>query len=228
MRSCAESDLLRPLAFAVHAAASAPHGECATEQRQCDDQPGRIDLRRFERGCATVLGPVVRLARVPVTIVLIRTRNSGCAEQQYRDTESSSLHGDPHWLANKHAPPVEHCGSQIICAVGYVATGVGDRPHQVVATGVGVACTRSQIKVQPVFAESHAAAAKHSVITLANTTGTTKKYLQLRIVTAAKQMTRAHAGPRTSAKVFGARPPSCHANTAANTRNTETKRPNPT
>jgi hypothetical protein len=84
------------------------------------------------------------------------------------------------------------------------------------------------IKVQPVFAESHAAAVKHTVITIANTTGAIKKYLQLKIVTAAKQMTSAHAGPRMSAKVSGARPPSCHANTAANTRNTETKRPNPT
>jgi hypothetical protein len=84
------------------------------------------------------------------------------------------------------------------------------------------------IKVQPVFAESHAAAVKHTVITIANTTGTIKKYLQLKIVTAAKQMTSAHAGPRMSAKVSGARPPSCHANTAANTRNTETKKPNPT
>src|SRR5260370_14754228 len=90
-------------------------------------------------------------------------------------------------------------------------------------SGQGRTC-RFPTKVQLVFAASHAAAVKQTVITIANTTGTIKKYLQLKIVTAAKQMTNAHSRPRLSSKVSGAGPPTCHANTAANTRNTETKR----
>jgi hypothetical protein len=55
-----------------------------------------------------------------------------------------------------------------------------------------------------VFAESHAAVVKNTVITIAKTMGAMKKYLQLKIVTTAKQMTSDHAGPRMSAKVSGA------------------------
>ena len=86
---------------------------------------------------------------------------------------------------------------------------------------------RFPTKVQLVLAESHAAAVKHIVIAIAKTIGAMKKYLQLKIVTAAKQMTSAHAGPRMSAKVSGARPPNCHANTARIQKNGD-KRPNPT
>ena len=55
-----------------------------------------------------------------------------------------------------------------------------------------------------------------------------KKYLQVKNVTAAKQTANAHAVPRMRAKVSAERPPNCHAKTAANKRNMETKSPNPT
>jgi hypothetical protein len=82
------------------------------------------------------------------------------------------------------------------------------------------------IKVQPVFAESHAAAVKHTVIRVEKTMGVVKAYLQLKAVTATKQMASAHAMLRTRAKVSAGSPPSSHANTAANKRNTEKKSPN--
>ncbi len=78
------------------------------------------------------------------------------------------------------------------------------------------------------FAESHAAAINDSVIRVKKTIGKMKKYLQLKIVRAAKLRANAHAVPRMSPKVSGERAPSCHANTAANRRNTETKSPAPT
>ncbi len=76
------------------------------------------------------------------------------------------------------------------------------------------------------FLESHAAAIKHTVIRLAKTMGVVKAYLQLKAVNATKQMASAHAMLRTRAKVSAGSPPSSHANTAANERNTETKKPN--
>jgi hypothetical protein len=76
------------------------------------------------------------------------------------------------------------------------------------------------------FAESHAAAIKHMVIMVERTIGVVKAYLKLKAVTAAKQMASAHAVRRMRAKVSAGRPPSCHANTAANKRNTEKKSPN--
>jgi len=82
------------------------------------------------------------------------------------------------------------------------------------------------IKVQGVFAERHAAAIKHTVIRVEKTMGVVKAYLQLNAVTAAKQMASAHAMLRTRAKVSAGSPPSSHANTAANKRNTEKKSPN--
>jgi hypothetical protein len=82
------------------------------------------------------------------------------------------------------------------------------------------------IKVPPVFAESHAAAVKHTVIRVEKTMGVVKAYLQLKAVTATKQMASAHAMLRTRAKVSAGSPPSSHANTAANKRNTEKKSPN--
>ena len=56
--------------------------------------------------------------------------------------------------------------------------------------------------------------------------GIVKANLQLKAVTATKQMTRAHAIPRMHARVSGGRLLSCHANTPSNTRNTEEKNPN--
>ena len=81
-------------------------------------------------------------------------------------------------------------------------------------------------KAQLVFAESHDAAVKHTVIRVEKTMGVVKAYLQLKAVTATKQMASAHAILRTRAKVSAGSPPSSHANTAANKRNTEKKRPN--
>lgn len=76
------------------------------------------------------------------------------------------------------------------------------------------------------FAESHAAAIKHTVIRVEKTMGVVKAYLQLKAVIATKQMASAHAMLRTRAKVSAGSPPSSHANTAANKRNTEKKSPN--
>ena len=56
--------------------------------------------------------------------------------------------------------------------------------------------------------------------------GMVKAYLQLKAVTAIKEMASAHAMLRTRAKVSAGSPPSNHANTAANKRNTEKKNPN--
>jgi len=66
------------------------------------------------------------------------------------------------------------------------------------------------------FAESDAAAAKHTVITAEKAIGRIKRNLQLTTVMAAKQRANAQAVPRMSAKVAGARLPSCHANIAEN------------
>src|SRR5579863_1035204 len=66
------------------------------------------------------------------------------------------------------------------------------------------------------FPESHAAATKHTVITIEKTMGRIKRYLQLTTVMAAKQRASAHTVTRMDAKVATGRPPSCHANTAVN------------
>jgi len=55
--------------------------------------------------------------------------------------------------------------------------------------------------------------------------GMVKVYLQLKAVTATKQMASAHAMLRTRAKVSAGSPPSSHVNTAVNKRNTEKKKP---
>src|SRR4029077_7966339 len=78
------------------------------------------------------------------------------------------------------------------------------------------------------FAESHAAAVKHNVVTIEKTMGITKKYFQLKTEIAAKQRANVQAVPRMRAKDSGGRPPSCHANTIASRRNTLTESPNPT
>jgi hypothetical protein len=48
-------------------------------------------------------------------------------------------------------------------------------------------------KAQLVFAESHAAAIKHTVIRVEKTMGVVKAYLHVKAVTAAKEMASAHA-----------------------------------
>ena len=84
------------------------------------------------------------------------------------------------------------------------------------------------VGLETCFAESHAAAVKHNVVTIEKTIGIIKKYFQLKTVMPAKQKANAHAVPRMCAKDSGGRPPSCHANTTASSRNTLTKSPNPT
>ena len=86
--------------------------------------------------------------------------------------------------------------------------------------------TRNQRLQIGFFAASHAAAIKHIVITVEKTMGMVKAYFKLKAVTAAKQMASAHAVRRMRTNVSAGRPPSCHANTAANKRNTEKKNPN--
>src|SRR5437879_10308896 len=66
--------------------------------------------------------------------------------------------------------------------------------------------------LQTGFAESHAAAVKHTVITIEKTMWRIKRYLQLTTVMAAKQRARAHTVTRMTAKVSTGRPPNCHAN----------------
>jgi len=70
--------------------------------------------------------------------------------------------------------------------------------------------------VETCLAESHAAAVKHDVIAIEKTMGKTNRYLQLTTVMAAKHRANAHAVPRMRVKVAAGRPPSCHANIAAN------------
>src|SRR4029079_2586372 len=77
------------------------------------------------------------------------------------------------------------------------------------------------------LAESHAAVIKQTVIKDENTIGTINKYLQLKTVIAAKQMANAHAVTRICARFSPGSRPSCHANTAANKRNTLTDSPAP-
>jgi hypothetical protein len=72
------------------------------------------------------------------------------------------------------------------------------------------------LDMEACFAESHAAAVKHTIITIEKTMGRIKRYLQLTTVIAAKQRANAHAVPRMSVKVASGRRPSCHANIAAN------------
>src|SRR6185437_3290656 len=78
------------------------------------------------------------------------------------------------------------------------------------------------------FAVSHAARIKHAAIRNDKTSGIAKKYLQLSTVMATKHSAKAHATGRSLARVSAATPPSCHANAAANSRNTVTNKPNPT
>ena len=65
------------------------------------------------------------------------------------------------------------------------------------------------------FAESHAAAAKHNVITIEKAIGRMNRYFQLTSVMAAKQRANAHAVARMADKVAAGSLPSCHARIAA-------------
>jgi len=60
---------------------------------------------------------------------------------------------------------------------------------------------------QLAFTDSHAAAIKDTVIRVEKTMGVVKAYLQLKAVTATKQMASAHAMLRTRAKVSAGSPP---------------------
>ena len=77
---------------------------------------------------------------------------------------------------------------------------------------------------QLVLADSQAAAAKHTVIRTEKTV--VKPYLQLKTVTATKQMASAHEMLRTRVRVSDGSPASSHANIAANKRNTVKNSPN--
>jgi hypothetical protein len=66
------------------------------------------------------------------------------------------------------------------------------------------------------------------VIRVENTMGMIKRYRQLTTVIAAKLNASVQSVVRMPARVPAGRLPSCHANTAANRRNTDTKNPDPT
>jgi len=66
------------------------------------------------------------------------------------------------------------------------------------------------------------------VITLEKTMGIVKKYIQLKTVTPAKQIEKAHAVVRTRRRVSAGRLLSCQASIVASSKNTLTNKPNPT
>jgi len=66
------------------------------------------------------------------------------------------------------------------------------------------------------FDENHAAKVKQNMITAERTMGRMKRYLELITVITAKQRANAETVLRMSANVAAGRPPSCHANIAAN------------
>src|ERR1700733_7538559 len=104
---------------------------------------------------------------------------------------------------------------------GFRPRWTGNRRRRGKPTKIGLGASL----VQPVFAESHAAAVKHPAIRDEKTIGVVKVYLQLNAVTATKQMASAQAMLRTRDKVSAGSPPSSHATTAANRRNTVNKSP---
>lgn len=64
-------------------------------------------------------------------------------------------------------------------------------------------------------------------MTLENTSGRTKKYLQLKNVTTTKHAARPHRMLGISDRESLDKPPSCHAKTATKIRRIVTKRPKP-
>src|ERR1051325_8899891 len=87
----------------------------------------------------------------------------------------------------------------------------GRSPISSQSSGIG-----ADERFQRGLAESHAPATKHTVITIEKRIGKTKRYRQLTTVIAPKERANAHTVTRMTAKVSAGRPPSCHANTAAN------------
>jgi hypothetical protein len=77
------------------------------------------------------------------------------------------------------------------------------------------------------FADSRAAAIKNTVVRVDKTAGKVKVYIQLKAVIATKQRASAQAMLRRRDRTSAGSPASNHANTAANTRKTEKKSPNP-
>src|SRR5260370_42630970 len=106
--------------------------------------------------------------------------------------------------------------------MGEGSAGTGTGPARKLSMGAVTRQARTDAKerLQLGFAESHAGAVKHTVITVEKTIGRIKKYLQLKTVIAAKHNAKVHAVPRMSARVFAGRPPSCQANIAASKNNT--------
>lgn len=90
----------------------------------------------------------------------------------------------------------------------------------------GKAESEPELTVSDGSAQIHAAAIKHPVIRVEKTMGIVKANLQLKVVTARKQMASAHVIPPIRATISAGNLLNCQANTAANTRNTEKKNPN--
>jgi hypothetical protein len=117
-----------------------------------------------------------------------------------------------------HAPRVMAIERIVLPAIGEIpAIGENSLHSQPPVRGVvGEMGMFRQQRLQAGFIESHAAATKHTVITMERAIGRIKRYLQLTTVMAAKQRANIHAVPRISARASAGRPPSCHANIAAN------------
>ena len=101
--------------FAVSAlqfyyAPTAQNGHCAAQQRQRDNQGRRIELRSLNGARIPIVDPIadpiVKFAAisviVSVIVVLIRSCDTRCAEQQYRKAESPVHHGISLWLVNMY------------------------------------------------------------------------------------------------------------------------------
>jgi hypothetical protein len=84
------------------------HRHCAAQQRQRHNQGRPIDLRSLNGGRIPIVDPIadpiVKFAAismiVSVIVVLIRSCDTRCAEQQYRQAESPVHHGISLWLVN--------------------------------------------------------------------------------------------------------------------------------
>jgi len=85
----------------------------------------------------------------------------------------------------------------------------GPEPARKLSTGAvhRQAGTDTNERLQIGFAESHAAAVKHTVITIEKTIGRIKRYIQLTTVMAPKQRASAHRVTRLTAKASAGRPP---------------------
>jgi hypothetical protein len=175
-----------------------PRGACADRRR---DPPGRAvspGRRPETRRDAALPGRPRPIARRCAS-----TRGTQRAAQN-RHLRSQSKRPQP--LTARSCRTYTHTQR-----VPFISHFPGNRSTRSMEAGTD-ANERPQIR----FAESHAAAVKHTVITAEKTIGRIKRYLQLTTVMAAKQRAKAHTVTRMAAKVSAGRPPSCHANTAAN------------